>query len=125
MMKKRFKIIDYVIAVFMAVSTVLLVALVTGTGWGMFAAMIVGMFLGMAVMIVSLLLFSGITTPFELFATGMITTMFTGMGTGMAIISSAPETGIMVSSAITFALIVQFGIDLYDMKLKGDVLVEK
>ena len=55
----------------------------------MFLAMISGMVLGTAVLSVTIALFIPVSSPFELLPVGMIITMFTGMGAGMAMTRSS------------------------------------
>lgn len=124
-MKILLKVIDYIISAFMGAVTVLLVFFIIGRSWNMFMAMIVGMFLGMAVLFISLLLFIYVTTAFELFATGMVITMVTGMVSAMIVASFDPDIKLILTGAVIFSLTVQLGIDLYDMKLRGDVLIDE
>lgn len=120
-MKLFFIFLDYTIAVIMGTGTVLLVHSIINNNWNMFSAMIVGMILGTGVLLLSVLLFTPVATPFELFPVGMIITMFTGMGTGMAITMTEIDLRSMLIAAVVFSLLSQLAIDLYNRKLKGDV----
>ncbi|UCE70905.1 MAG: hypothetical protein JSU99_06260 [Nitrospiraceae bacterium] len=120
-MKLLFIFLDYTIAVIMGMGSVLLVHSIINNNWNMFSAMIVGMILGTAVLLLSVLLFTPVATAFELFPVGMIITMFTGMGTGMAITMTEIDLRSMLIAAVVFSLLSQLAIDLYNRKLKGDV----
>ena len=120
-MKLLFIFLDYTIAVIMGTGTVLLVHSIINNNWNMFSAMIVGMILGTGVLLLSVLLFTPVATAFELFPVGMIITMFTGMGTGMAITMTEIDLRSMLITAAVFSLLSQLAIDLYNRKLKGDV----
>ena len=120
-MKLLFIFLDYTIAVIMGTGTVLLVHSIINNNWNMFSAMIVGMILGTGVLLLSVLLFTPVATAFELFPVGMIITMFTGMGTGMAIAMTEIDLRSMLIAAVVFSLLSQLAIDLYNRKLKGDV----
>ena len=123
-MKILFKVLDYLIAIFMGTATVILVSLVVQESWNMVLAMIAGMFLGMAVLALSVLLFIYVSTAFELFPVGMLITMFTGMAAAMAITMMETDLLFLLIAAAAFSLLAQSGIDLYNMKLKGDVPFE-
>ena len=105
----------------MGTGTVLLAHYVINNTWHMFLAMIVGMILGTTVLLVSILIFTPVATAFELFPVGMIITMFTGMGAGMAITMSEIDFRSMFITAVLFSLLAQLAMDLYNRKLKGDV----
>lgn len=123
-MKILFKILDYLIATFMGTGTVYIVSLVVHESWNMPLAMITGMFLGMAVLVLAVLLFIYVSTAFELFPVGMVITMFTGMSAAMAITMMETDLMFMLMAAAFFSVLAQCGIDLYNIKLKGDVPVE-
>ena len=123
-MKILFKILDYVISVLMGSGTLYIVSLVVNENWNMLPAMIVGMVLGIVVLLISLLLFIFVSTAFELIPAGMIITMFTGMAAGMAMTAAEMDFRFMLSAAIVFSLLAQVYVDLYNMKLKGEVPVE-
>ena len=120
-MKILFKLLDYAISLLMGAATVSLVHYVITDSWNMFLAMIVGMMLGTVVLLVSVLVFTPVATAFELFPVGMIITMFTGMGAGMAITMSEIDFRSMFITAVLFSLLAQLAMDLYNRKLKGDV----
>jgi hypothetical protein len=124
-MKILFKILDYIISVLMGSGTLYLVSLVVNESWNMLPAMIVGMVLGIAALLIAVLLFIYVTTAFELFPVGMLITMFTGMGAGMAITSAGMDFKSMLPAAIAFSISAQVYIDLYNMKLKGEVPVDQ
>ena len=123
-MKILFKILDYLISVFMGTGTVYLVSLVVHESWNMALAMIAGMFLGIVVLMLTVLLFIYVSTAFELFPVGMVITMFTGMAAGMVITGMETDLFFMLMAAAIFSVFAQCGIDLYNMKLKGEVPVE-
>ncbi|MEF9476165.1 MAG: hypothetical protein L0958_05710 [Candidatus Mariimomonas ferrooxydans] len=123
-MKILFKILDYIISVLMGTGTLFLVSLVVNESWNMFFAMIVGIVLGIVVLLLTVLLFISVSTAFELFPVGMVITMFIGMATGMVITIVELDFILMLSAAITLSLFAQFWIDLYNMKLKGEVTVD-
>jgi hypothetical protein len=123
-MKILFKILDYVASVLMGVGTLFIVSLVISESWNMFFAMIVGMVIGIVVLLLSVLLFSSVSTAFEIFPVGMVITMFTGMATGIVITIVEVDFILMLLTAITFSLFVQLWVDLYNMKLKGEVPVD-
>ena len=124
-MKLLFKVLDYIISALMGTGTLYLVSLVVSESWNMFLAMIVGMVLGIVVLLVSVLLFVSVSTAFELFPVGMVITMITGMTAGMVITIVEIDFKLMLFTAIAFSLFAQFWIDLYNMKLKGDVRIDK
>ncbi len=124
-MKILFKILDYIISVLMGTGTLFLVSFVVSESWNMFLAMIMGMVLGIVVLLLTVLLFVSVATVFELFPVGMIITMFTGMTTGMVITIVEIDFILMLLAAIAFSLFAQFWIDLYNMKLIGDVQIDK
>ncbi len=109
----------------MGTGTLFLVSLVVSESWNMFLAMIMGMVLGIVVLLLTVLLFVSVSTAFELLPVGMIITMFTGMTAGMIITIVEIDFKLMLFAAIAFSLLAQFWIDLYNMKLKGDVPIEK
>ncbi len=123
-MKILFKILDYIISVLMGSGTLYIVSLVVNENWNMLPAMIVGMVLGIVVLLISLMLFVFVSTAFELIPAGMIITMFTGMAAGMAMTAAEMDFRFMLSAAILFSLLAQVCVDLYNMKLKGEVPVE-
>jgi hypothetical protein len=124
-MKVLFKILDYVSAVFMGTATLFLVTLAVGRDWNMFVAMIAGMVIGMGVLMLALLLFTSFSAAFEVFTVGMAITMPVGMAAGMALAAAAPNLICMLTAAAVFSMVAQLGFDLYNMKLKGDVPVDK
>ena len=124
-MKVLFKMLDYLSAVLMGTGTLFLVTLAVSKDWNMFFAMIVGMILGMGVLLLTLLLFIFISTPFEIIPKGMIITMSTGMASGMVTAIDGLGFVFMVSAAAVFSLCAQLGFDLYNMKLNGEVPVDK
>jgi hypothetical protein len=124
-MKIIFKILDYITAALMGVGTVYFVSLAVSTNWNVFIAMIAGMVIGMAVLLFAVLLFSSFSTAFEIFPVGMIITMFTGMGAGMILSMEEPDFTLMLTAAIAFSLFSQLCIDLYNMRLKGEVPLDK
>ncbi len=124
-MKILFKILDYTTSVLMGAGTLLLVSLVVSKNWNMFFAMIVGMSLGIVVLLLTVLLFISVSTVFELFPVGMVITMFTGMATGMVTTIVELDFTLMLLAVITLSLFAQLWIDLYNMKLKGEVPVDK
>ena len=109
----------------MGTGTLYLVSLVVSENWNMFLAMIVGMVLGMVVLLLSVLLFVSVSTAFELFPVGMVITMITGMTAGMVITMVEIDFQLMLFASIAFSLIVQFLIDLYNIKLKGEVPIDQ
>ncbi len=124
-MKILFKILDYTTSVLMGAGTLLLVSLVVSKNWNMFFAMIAGMTLGIVVLLLTVLLFISVSTAFELFPVGMVITMFTGMATGMVTTIVELDFTLMLLAVITLSLFAQLWIDLYNMKLKGEVPVDK
>lgn len=124
-MKILFKILDYIISVLMGTGTLYVVSLVVGKDWNMFLAMVLGMFLGIAVLLVTVILFVYVSTAFELFPVGMLITMFIGMASGMVIAVAEIDFKIMLTAAAVLSLLAQLYIDLYNVKLKGDVPVER
>ena len=124
-MKIIFKILDYTISVLMGAGTVCVVSLLIGMEWNMFLAMFVGMILGMVVLVLIVLIFSPVSTPFELFPVGMIITMFTGMGAGMVQTQGAADFTVMLVAAVLFSLSVQLVMDLFNMRLRGEVTIDR
>lgn len=123
-MKVFFIILDYMVAILMGTGTLFLVSLVVDKGWNMFFAMIVGMILGMVVLAVTVLVFGPICSLFQLFPSGMIITMLTGMAAGMIFTAKEMDFMIMLWTVAVFSLSVQLGIDFYNMKLKGELPVD-
>ncbi|KPK01154.1 MAG: hypothetical protein AMK71_06640 [Nitrospira bacterium SG8_35_4] len=124
-MKILFKILDYLSAVFMGTGTFILVSLIVDKDWSMFTAMIAGMAIGMGVLVLSLLLFSSFSAAFEIFPVGMVITMPVGMAAGMLTAGDSPDFVFMVSVCAVFSVCAQLGFDLYNMKIKGEVPVDK
>ena len=124
-MNVLFKILDYLSAVLMGAGTLFLVTLSVGKDWNMFFAMIVGMVIGMGVLVLSLLLFTSFSAAFEIFPVGMVITMPVGMAAGMITSGDGPDFVFMVSASAVFSVCAQLGFDLYNMKLKGEVPVDK
>lgn len=124
-MKILFKILDYVCALFMGTGTLFLVTLAVSRGGNVFFAIIAGMMIGTGVLLLSLLLFSSFSTPFEIIPTGMIITMVTGMASGMAAAMNGADFAVMVSAAAVFSLCTQVGFDLYNIKLRGEIPVDR
>jgi hypothetical protein len=83
------------------------------------------MVLGMVVLLLSILLFISVSTAFELFPVGMVITMITGMTTGMVITMVEIDFQLMLFAAIAFSLFAHLCIDLYNMKLKGEVQIDR
>jgi len=125
MKKILFKVLDYIISVLMGVGTLLLVSIAISEDWNMFLAMIVGMFLGMVVLFIIVILFSVVSSPFELFMVGMIITMFTGMAAGMVMAMKEVDLKLMFLAVLLFSLFVQIMFDLYNIKLKGDLPIDR
>jgi hypothetical protein len=123
-MKVFFIILDYMVAILMGTGTLFLVSLVVDKGWNMFFTMIVGMILGMVVLAVTVLVFSPICSLFQLFPSGMIITMLTGMAAGMIFAAKEMDFMIIFWTIVAFSLFVQLGIDFYNMKLKGELPVD-
>ncbi len=123
-MKILFKILDYIISVLMGSGTLYIVSLVVNENWNMLPAMIVGMILGIVVLLIALLLFIFVSTAFELIPVGMIITMFIGMASGMVIAAAEMDFKIMLLAAAFLSVCAQVYIDLYNMRLKGEVPVE-
>ena len=109
----------------MGAGTLFFVSIVVGESWNMILAMIVGMAIGIAVLLLSMVLFSSFSTAFEIFPIGMIITMFTGMISGMLIAMEKRDFIVMLSAVIVFSLLAQLMMDFYNMKLRGDVRLEK
>ena len=123
-MKIIYKILDYIISVLMGTGTLFLVSLVVNENWNMFLAMITGMVLGIVVLLITVLLFVSVSTAFELFPVGMVITMITGMTAGMLITMVEIDFQLMLFASISFSLFAQLCIDLYNMKLKGEVPID-
>ncbi len=124
-MKIFFTILDHMVAVLMGTSTLCLVSLVVNEGWNMFVAMIVGMILGMLVLAVIAFVFGPVCSLFQLFPSGMVITKLTGMAAGMLFAAGNACFMSMFLASVAFSLFVQFAIDFYNMKLKGEVIVNE
>ncbi len=109
----------------MGAGTLFLISLVVSESWNMFFAIIVGIVLGIVVLLLTVLLFIFVSTAFEIFPVGMVITTFIGMATGLVITVVELDFKLMFLAAITFSLFVHLWIDLYNMKLKGEVTVDK
>lgn len=116
-----FKIIDYIAAILMGTGTVLLISLFIDMEWNMIAAMFAGMFSGMIVLLLVAILFIRLSTFFQIMPAGMVITMFSGMAAGMVLTSAEVDRIVLIKAALIFSLIVQYAMDLYNFKLKGDV----
>ncbi len=116
-----FKVIDYITSFLMGTGTLLLVSLVINDGWNMFLAMAVGMLLGNVVLLLIVVLFSSISTPFEIFPVGMVITMLTGMAAAMAIAAVAADFNSLLLPVTAFSVFTQLMIHLYNNSLKGEV----
>ena len=119
------KIVDYLMSVIMGVGTLLLVTIIVDMHWNMFLAMIAGMMLGVPVLMITFIIFSSVSSPFEIFPAGMVITMITGMVTGMVESMKDDNLKVMLIVVIVFSLIVQLSIDLYNLKLSGELPVAK
>jgi hypothetical protein len=115
--------LDYLSSVFMGAGTIFVVSLVVGEGWNMFIAMIVGMVLGMLVLLLTVMLFVYVSTAFELFPVGMIITMLTGMAAGMVLSMGETDLALLLWAGIIYSILAQLCMDLYNMKLNGEVPV--
>ncbi len=124
-MKILYKILDYTISVLMGVSTLLLVSLVVGKDWNMFFAMFVGMILGIVVLLIIVMIFISISTVFELFPAGMLTTIFTGMATGMILTKTETNFTMMLVVIIAYSFLFSIVIDLYIIILKCDITIDQ
>ncbi len=124
-MKILFKVLDYSASVFMGAGTVLVVSLLIPAGMNMVLAMIAGMMLGTAVLFLGVMIFSFVSAPFELFPAGMIITMIIGMGSAMAVASWETDPAFMLRAGIAFSLFVQLMIDLYNLKIRGEVHIDR
>jgi hypothetical protein len=124
-LKILFKMLDYLISVFMGAGTVFVVSLIVGEGWNMFIAMIAGMVLGMFVLLLTVMLFVYVSSAFELFHVGMVITMLVGMISGMAMAVGKADFTRMLCAAIILSVLAQLCMDLLNMKLKGEVTVDK
>ncbi len=123
MMKILFKLSDYAASILMGAGTLLLVSAIVGSGWNWntLLAMLAGMVLGTVVLFIVMLAFSSFATLFEIIPVGMVITMLTGMVAGM--LFAATELGFMsmLPPVVAFSILAQFRIDLYNIKLKGEV----
>jgi hypothetical protein len=90
----------------------------------MLLAMLTGMILGMGVLLVVMMLFTGISTLFELFPAGMVITMITGMFAGMVLAAMEVKMVQLLLPAIGFSFFIQIVMELYNLKLSGDVPLE-
>ena len=124
-MKMSFKLLDYIIATLMGTGTLSAVYLIVDQDWNMLVAMVAGMVLGMAVLLLTVLLFIPISTAFELFPAGMIITMLIGMVVGMITSMRNLDFMSMLYPVIGCSLFVQVVFDLYNLKLAGEVPVVK
>jgi hypothetical protein len=123
-MKTVFKILDYLSAVLMGTGTFVLATIIVSKNWNMVVAMIAGMVIGMGVLLLSLMLFVTVSTPFEILPKGMIITMVTGMISGMVTAVDGPDFMFMLSASVVFSLCAQAGFDLYNRKLQGNVPID-
>lgn len=124
MEKIFFKFFDFAIAALMGVGSLLLVCLAVGSSWNMFLAMCAGMVIGMFVLFVVMLATVSITTLFQLLPVGMLITMPVGMLTAMAAASTGLGFTDMIWPVVLFSLFVQLCIDIYNIRLKGEVRLE-
>jgi hypothetical protein len=120
-----FKVLDYIIAALMGIGTLSVVYIIIDKDWNMLVGMFVGMVLGMVVLLLNVLLFIPISTAFELFPAGMVITMPSGMVLGMITSMRNLDFMSMLFPVIGFSLFVQVVIDLYNLKLIGEVPVDK
>lgn len=116
-----FKLVDYAAAILMGIGTLFLVVAVVDCRWNMILSMVVGMLLGTIVLALVLILFTGVSTPFEIITVGMPVTMLVGMGIGMNAAAGWSNIVSMISVVIIYSIAVQFGVHRYNLKLKGDV----
>lgn len=124
-MKILFKLLDYIISTLMGTGTLSAVYLLVDKEWNMPVAMITGMVSGMIVLLLTVLLFIPVSTAFELFPTGMVITMLIGMVVGMMRSIRYLDFMSMLFPVVGFSLFVQFVIDLYNLKLIGEVPLDK
>ena len=120
-----FKVLDYIIAALMGIGTLSTIYLIIDKDWNMPVGMFVGMVLGMLVLLLIILLFIPISTAFELFPVGMIISIFVGMVVGMMRSMESTAFMSMVFPVIAFSLFAQFIMDLYNLRLMGEVPVDK
>ncbi len=83
------------------------------------------MILGIVVLLLIVMIFISIATAFELFPVGMITTLFTGMATGMILTRAEINFAMMLVAVIVYSFLARVVIDLYNMRLKGDVPIDQ
>ncbi len=124
-MKMSFKLLDYTVSILMGTGTLSAVYLIVDKEWNMLVAMIAGMVIGMIVLLLTVLLFIPISTAFELFPTGMVITMLIGMVVGMMTSMRNMDFMSMLFPVIGFSLFVQLLMDLYNLKLMGEVPLDK
>ncbi|MBE9503794.1 MAG: hypothetical protein IME96_06430 [Proteobacteria bacterium] len=120
-MKALVKIIDYVAAVLMGTATVFFISLFVDKQWNMIAAMFAGMCIGMIVLFIVTILFVRVSTFFQIMPAGMIITMFSGMAAGMVLTSAEVDRVVLFKVAVIFSLLIQYMMDLYNLKLKGEI----
>jgi hypothetical protein len=123
-MNAFFKMIDYAASCFMGVGTLFLVSLIIGKGGHMVFAMIVGMIIGMAMMVLTALIFTGLSTFFHILPGGMIITMTIGMVAGMMLSSGLVSGKNTYMAAAVFSCLIQAIIDIYNLKLKGEAAID-
>lgn len=124
-MKILFTIVDYLSAVFMGTGTVFLTGIIVGRDWNIVFAMFAGMAAGSGILVLSLLLFISVSTPFEIVPKGMVIIMVAGTASGMAAAVDGPGATLMLSASAVFSVFVQLGFDVYNVKLTGEVPLDK
>jgi len=116
-----FKVIDYAASLLMGAATVFFVSLFVNKGWNMAVAMVAGMLFGMIAFSLVTLLFVRVSTFFQIMPPGMIISMFTGMGAGMALSEADFDLALLLKVSAIFSIFVQYTMDLYNLTLSGEV----
>ena len=124
-MKIRFVIADYTSSGLTGIGTLALIFLMVGEGWNVLLAMVVGMGVGLLVMLIVLVAFIRVSTFFERFPVGMVIAMVTGMVAGMNEAMVRVDFISILMGVITFSVLAQLSMNLYDLRLKGEVVIER
>jgi len=113
---------DYLVAMLIGCASALLTALVVSSGWPVIVGMFAGMILGMVVLLLAVITLGWVGGAFEMVMPGMFIAMVSGMVCGMAAVSGDTSAVDMAAFGIAVAVVIQFVFHLYDRSVHGEVL---
>lgn len=112
---------DYCAAMLTGTLTAFLVHLAIGDGWPMFLGMFAGMALGTVSLLVAIIIFARFGGIFEIVMPGMLITMLVGMAGGMWVTAGSPFRGELLIFGLLSGLYIQSLFHLWDRSLHGEL----